>query len=517
MPGAFISCGLLQDETAFDHVVSHYIMTGDTLKQYAAEYLRSYAHFHYGIPRHLPKTVNARNFISTHDSIFRYYWDSCGFTVNVGDAIYDIDTITEKYLIDNIDLAFDSWNRPWAKSVSFDEFCKYILPYRNGDEELSNWRRYFKTRYEYSIIDSVSDPTSIEDVAQYLIRCLRREITYGPRTGSICQDLMRPEDIERLHWAGCMNAAHYTTLAMRACGVPCAHIDIHWRFTEVTHSSVLFPEVGNNKRAFRLTIGDTLMYMGAPKDTMAAYRVWAKSYEPNLSLLKVLRESEQKEEETALRAFALPVTREDVTALFCKTYNFSLPIPDSLRDKGPLFLCRFYQWDWHPVREGMVFNDSVYFRDATIRQLYRLGCFVNDSVRTYGTPFTLSGNPDIRVCNDRIRPYNHTGDTVLFKRVYVCSDVETQTEKKITTFYWNENNRWKPYTGLSHLWGFNKETGEYRLYDESISKDFKPVFYLLEIKLPCWTVFTDDATPRPLGFIAKDSLSSEGYFMEVLN
>ncbi|WP_347280697.1 hypothetical protein [uncultured Phocaeicola sp.] len=58
--------------------------------------------------------------------------------------IYDSQVITAEYLIENIDLAFSVWEqRPWAKHYSFDDFCKYILPYRIGDEPLESWRKIY--------------------------------------------------------------------------------------------------------------------------------------------------------------------------------------------------------------------------------------------------------------------------------------------------------------------------------------------------------------------------------------
>ena len=55
--------------------------------------------------------------------------------------IYDAHIITAEYLIDNIDRAFDNWQkRPWNRSLSFEDFCEYLLPYRIGDEPLEEWK-----------------------------------------------------------------------------------------------------------------------------------------------------------------------------------------------------------------------------------------------------------------------------------------------------------------------------------------------------------------------------------------
>lgn len=514
LAGVVSACAGLGGPSAYERVADSYAAPADSLKRRAADFLAAYAPYHYGTSRTVPEGVDATPYLATHDTLFRQHLDSCGYSVERGERVLDTDTVTEDFLRENIDLAFDSWRQPWARGVGFDDFCRYILPYRNGDEPLSRWRRYFKEKYEPTIADSVADPTSLRQVAQYLMRCIRREVAYGPRTGEFCQELLDPQSLERLHWMGCRNGAHYTTLAMRACGVPCQMIDIHWRFTEVTHSSVLFPAVGSNKRAFRLTLGDPLMEMGAAKDSMATWRTWATTYEANPRLLHMAETSQKGGGRKALLQLALPVTREDVTAQLSRAYDFALPVPDTLRREPCLLLCRFYQWRWRPVREGEVRGDSVYFRDATIRQCYRLGCLRGDTVQAFGTPFTLTGDTALAAGQSRLRPFDLKGDTVFFKRVYGCKPDETRLTRRVTTYYWDASNRWHPYRGEAVLWGLNEETGEYRVFSESLRGRFKPVFHLLTLRLPCHTLFTDDETPRLLGYIATDPMSGEGYMME---
>ena len=505
-------------DTAFDHVVSLYKNSGNTLKLRAAEYLRASAKYHYGVRRIIPANLEGNIFLDIEkgDSVFKHYIDSLGYRVEYGEPAYDTETITDSFLIENIEMAFDSWKKPWARNLSFEEFCKYILPYRNGDEALSEWRPHFKNWIESTITDSVRDVTNIREVTEYIMRALRRRVEYGGSTGAFCRELMLPEDMERLHWVNCGNAAHYTTLALRACGIPCTQMHINWRFTEVAHSSVLVPAIGGNKEAFRVTLGDTLMLMGAPKDTMACWRVWSYDYEANPSLLQLSQyfQSIDHYKSNVIRGFAYPVTRNDVTSIFCKTFDFALPVPDSLRQERYLFLCRFYKWKWLPVREGIVDGDSVRFRDATIRQFYRLGHIKGDSVYTLGTPFTLVGTEGIPDVHQRIQPFNLTGDTVLFKMVYPCKANETKLSRTITTHYWDDSNLWHPYTGEAQLWGYNKQTDKYSLFDETLRGQFTPVFHILEIRLPCWTVFTDDETDKPLGYLRTDSLTGEGLFMQ---
>lgn len=500
--------------SAYEQTIESYSAPTDSLKRRAAEFLAMYAPYHYGKMYTLPAGVDASPYINTHDTLFKHYLDSCGYHIISDGTVKDVDTITEEYLRENIDLAFDSWQKPWARNVNFEDFCQYILPYRNGDESLSRWRKHFKEKYEHTITDSVSNQTDIREVAEYLMRCIRREIAYGPRTGEFCQELLNPENLERLHWMGCRNGAHYTTLVMRACGVPCQQIDIHWRFTEIMHSSVLFPAIGTNKKAFRLTLGDTLMEMGMAKDSMATWRTWGLTYETNPQLMRMAEVARQHDNSNVLLRMALPPTRKDVTSQFSRTYDFSLPIPDSLQKEPYLFLCRFYQGHWSPVREGIVIGDSVQFEQATIRQCYRLGFASGDTVCTFGTPFTLVGFSTEKASTNHILKFDLRGDTVVFKRVYGCEPSEKRLTREITTYYWDAENRWHPYHGTATLWGLNEQTGEYRVFDENLRGTFKPVFHLLTLRLPCRTLFTDSETPRLLGYLATDTDTGEGYLME---
>ncbi len=524
------ACNDANDETAFDRVVSYYETKGDTLKAKAVNYLRQYVIYHKGVERRLVdkegKTtysgypaifqLNSDSMVAPADSdrFQKSLIDRLGYHIVTDSSKSDLFTITDDFLYENIELAFDSWQQPWAHDVSFPDFCKYILPYRNGDEQLNDWRRRFKERYEATIADSVSNSCNLREVAEYILRCLRREVAYGPRTGALTEELLTPSEMESLHWLGCRACAHYTTLALRACGVPCAIIEMHWRFTEVVHFSVLVPAVGSNRQAFRITIGDETMDMGLPKDTMATWRTWMYTYAPSEDLLDLHSEGHRKGSRLIER-LAWPVCREDVTSQLCTTFDFSLPVPDSLRSERYLYLCRFYRWQWLPVREGIVRGDSVYFKDATIRQLYRLATISCNRVVPIGGLFTLVGDSTLTDVRQRIRFYDYSGDTVLFKRVYLCEPDEQHLSRNITTYYWDSHNHWHPLTHQASLWGFNERTGEYRLFSESLRRrGFIPVFHLMELCMPRWTVFTDDETPRTIGFIAADPISGEGYTME---
>lgn len=72
-----------------------------------------------------------------------------------GPKVYDAQVISAEFLINHIDHAFRVWDsRPWAGHYSFEEFCRYVLPYRLADEPLEAWREAYYRKYA-ARVDSI--------------------------------------------------------------------------------------------------------------------------------------------------------------------------------------------------------------------------------------------------------------------------------------------------------------------------------------------------------------------------
>ena len=351
-------------------------------------------------------------------------------------------------------------------------------------------------------MDSVEHPESLKEVAEYVMRQIRRDVHYSTKFSSLysCQALT-PKEILKLGGQECRGCAHYATLALRACGIPCTTIDLHWRFTEITHNSVMVPAVGNNKRAFRINIGDTLIYMGEPKDSMATWRTWAHCYEPNQKLIELSR---KKPEATR---FCLPYTREDITQLVCKTRDFAVPIPDSIsRNNCYVFLCRYDNWHWYAIREGIVDSDSVRFQNATIRQWYQLGTWEGNSIKTFGDAFTLLGD-------GTIQKLNLQGDSVVFNIEYGYNPKEIELTRNDTLYYWGKNNAWESVCLKATLWGYDEKSKKEEPYRKEKQNKYASIYYRQRIKLPRFTVLNNKYMGRPIGFMSLDSIKGEAETM----
>ena len=140
--------------------------------------------------------------------------------------IRDIMEIDSAYLCHNIDWAFKVWQeQPWGKSISFDVFCEYLLPYRIGDEPLVYWREMYYAKYN-SLLDTLrmSDSLDIEDpvvAANYLINKLPDKWHYYTSTTPYSFGHIGPEYVQYLSGT-CREVTDFAVYLFRALGIPCA-------------------------------------------------------------------------------------------------------------------------------------------------------------------------------------------------------------------------------------------------------------------------------------------------------
>ena len=101
------------------------------------------------------------------------HWKS--FDYSSLQIVKDVDVMKADILIENIDLAFEAWEkRSWSKQYSFEDFCEYVLPYRIGDEPLEKWRRIYYERYS-PVLDSLYQGNDVVEAARVMANYLKEE------------------------------------------------------------------------------------------------------------------------------------------------------------------------------------------------------------------------------------------------------------------------------------------------------------------------------------------------------
>jgi hypothetical protein len=131
-----------------EKVLNHY--ANEPLKLKAAEFLISnmLRHVSYQNQKYVERYYNeidsVNQYVDSNDELDDYYKSVIDKYAELPAVIPDLWIVSADYLIDNIDRAFDDWqNGLWAKHLSFEEFCEYLLPYKVTEyQSLDNWREY---------------------------------------------------------------------------------------------------------------------------------------------------------------------------------------------------------------------------------------------------------------------------------------------------------------------------------------------------------------------------------------
>lgn len=208
-----------ENRAELEKVLAHY--ANDSLKLEAAKFLIRNMVYHIGIYDTL---LNVSGEVCMPDIPYMPYQDER--VAQIYDSLFrsgyrvrnakkkDIEVATAGFLIENIDCAFVAWQKPWAKCLSFEDFCRYVLPYRLSNEPLATLRREMQHRY-FPILDSARVTNPI-DACMLLNKTLKGNFGFVgilPLYSSV-------ESVDKMKWSNCEGIAIYAAFLMRAVGVP---------------------------------------------------------------------------------------------------------------------------------------------------------------------------------------------------------------------------------------------------------------------------------------------------------
>jgi len=218
-------------------VYKHYSAKSDSLKRKAADYLFKYMPYHYyetcqwleSYQREVADTLG-KNKIYNHGYhkplvtlIHKKSQEFKSSNLKLEKKM-DAETLDASYIIDNIDQAFEAWQGDsWSGSLSIDDFCKYVLPYRIGGERPEIWRKTLRDEYLPKIDQLCSSTEKRKSpywAATYLNNAIKsREFLVADAYGYF-YDVDIPVSVLRQMQVGSFrNFAMLTAYVMRACGL----------------------------------------------------------------------------------------------------------------------------------------------------------------------------------------------------------------------------------------------------------------------------------------------------------
>ncbi|SEK19685.1 hypothetical protein [Parapedobacter koreensis] len=390
-----------ENRTALEKVLQHYASPADSLKKEAAIFLINY------MPGKFAKifpaydsfkpafdTLAALNEAyeyggnNTNLEFYKYYKHTVfndfvrSHSIKLdGNLPYfikeDIKTITADYLIENIEYAFKAWDLPWNKTLSFSDFCEYILPYRYGNEELTPWRKaYFEENLH--LLDSFKqerDPLPVCMAIKGLHDITRSEIAELKALGNA----IKPLDLIRINTTtSCQDETGGVMLRLRALGIPIARLRFpNWGNWGSGHdiNGVLTLE----KEWFPLSQGTNPDRYVPPRQFKIA-KAFAETYSYDQETSAVGVSGGQ---------YAMIQHYKDATGSVAEVSDVEVSF-NAPRSNSQGCLCVFNNAEWIPIVCKSLSGRGIRFPAVGKGVVYMKGILKDGSLTVHGQPFLLN-------------------------------------------------------------------------------------------------------------------------------
>lgn len=320
----------------------------DSCKLKAAEYLIAHMPYHFEVEEYMvsPQGANYYPDIMRFDGAeaVKRHCDSllaAGYRIQRTHK-YDLECVRADYLIRQIELAFEAWEKPWAREVTWNDFCRYILPYRSQNESLTDVRKVLYDRY-VPLLDSANVKTAFE-ACNVLNELLKKEIAYaetGNPLGATVEETMRSGR------GTCEALCNYTVLAMRAAGIPVAVHQTVWTHMDRGH---VWPAVKSEGRFYDFSPGDVHADAYQKKLQASRYLRPAKVYRRNYECVQTY----SGPDDGYVTFLKNPLLEDATDGLLDAVYTLRVPMDEKYgsEEGNFVYLCAFNYYNWQPVALG---------------------------------------------------------------------------------------------------------------------------------------------------------------------
>lgn len=389
--------------------------------------------------------INMQEHLSFDDDILKAYADSLALcsTTTPKDNIYriwehiktehphpqitsdkDLETLSATYLIDNIDKSYKAWKEaPWNKQISFDIYCKYILPYRIHNEKLSKigWRDTLSSRYKTLIEDETDIKKAFATINQQITHYFRNtQPNYPRQMDALSLDKIRP--------GNCSLRCNLTIYVLRALGIPASYdfVPFWSNYSTVGHSWVAL--VTHPDSTFSLHKGDSLPKYHNIIDGSIFKTDFLpeKDYPIRLDSVKKATQVLRYEYEIQQTAPSVSFIKE-VSPFYL--IDHTLEIKKAPVETGFCLLSVFETGkDWMDIKEAPVNNHHVSFTHIGDNQLYLLTYMDEKRQLCQSVPILFHKSGEL----EYLEAHPHQKSTVVVYRKYplFIHQVETWCKMK---------------------------------------------------------------------------------------
>lgn len=381
-----------KNRVELESVLDHY--RNDSLKLESARFLNRNMPFHFSNEEFYisPKGEKYRPDLSlfrNKDEVARH----CDSLVRIGytiskSKVFDIKTLSSSFLIGNIELAFKVWEKPWARQISFDDFCRYILPYRAQTEEVSLLRKELMERFT-PILDSANVKTPLE-ACKLLNEQLKKVVRYGETGLSFYPTI---DETYRIGYSQCDGMANLGAFIMRAAGIPVAVDFTIWNKMDLGHSWCV---VLDRNRFYSFGPGEDQPEVHAKLFAQYRHRRPAKVYRSRFDAA-----NSRAIADDGYRTFLKNPLFYDVTDEYLdRPIRIEIPVDPQVSPpagkSATAYLCTYNFYSWKPISVGTRSKQAFTFNKVVGDNIF----IVMDSpdgtnLRVLTPPFYVGINGDV--------------------------------------------------------------------------------------------------------------------------
>lgn len=341
------------------------------------------------------------------------------------DKIPDITSISSSYLINNIELAFQVWPKPWNRNVSFNDFCRYILPYRSLHEHPSGLRETLMKAY-LPLLDSLHINNTYNAVIT-MQKILKTRVAYHE---VIPQYYPTAEEIHETGLGRCDGMVMYGVNMMRSVGIPAILEHTIWTRRNSEHYWCAFlnddgkflPFAPENEGPDSLIHNLTKPFLTPAK----IYRYGFAPFEP------VVLESTDEYRTFLKNPLLTAVTEQYLPSVTDIHTICDFPVKS---EKAPIYLCTYNYKNWRPFALSERIGKQCTFSKIVGDDVFIIAEYdknMHGFLRFITYPFHVNVNGIIT----KIKP-----DSAHFDSILITSDNSYQQKVPHTLCYWEQEQQ----------------------------------------------------------------------------
>ena len=310
--------------------------------------------------------------------------------------------VTAEQLIQNIDIAFESWkSNAFTMDCSFEDFCEYILPmYRGNGFVIDDARLHFYQLYKEQFYKS--NKKSVLEEVDYVLS-FYKNITYDTFYNSNIP-ILSTEALMQIGGSNCMEKAVFNSVLLSALGIPIAidfvpmwgnKGDSHsWNVLVIKGKHYAFDPFWNEDNwVYNRLYSNTGVYDPSGYGELRVAKIYRKTYFTHLESTLLDKDIPMDDIPPLFRNFKI----RDVSA----DYFEAADIEVELTERPPLgakyaYLSVFTPDNWVVVQFGKIIDGKAVFKGMGKNIVYQPSYYEKGNVKMAAPPFLLTKEGGVR-------------------------------------------------------------------------------------------------------------------------